>query len=127
MAELVGLVSAIAALVSTGYRIAKTISDCVDGLGTAADQIMLIATETKAMTRIFQELEVRLKSSTKGGSQVVSLAQEIVELGQKVLRNIQECLLPLIPRIEKSSDPTRKATWLFSKPKSRVSEHQQTR
>lgn len=117
MAELVGLVSAITALVGTGYKVAKTISDCVDELGTAADQIMLIATDTKAMTRIFQELKIRLKNSKNVTVRVLLLAEEIVELGQRALRNIEECLIPLIPGIGKSSDPRRKARWLFAKSK----------
>ncbi|KAF7536631.1 hypothetical protein G7054_g4358 [Neopestalotiopsis clavispora] len=117
MAELVGLVSAITALVGTGYKIAKTISDCVDELGTAADQMMLIAIDTKAMTRIFQELKIRLKNSKKVTAQVLSLAEEIVELGQKSLRNVEECLLPLMPQIGKGRDPMRKARWLFAKSK----------
>lgn len=117
MAELVGLVSAIAALVSTGYRIAKTISDCVDDLGTAADQIMLVATDTKLMIRIFQELKIRLKNCRRVTEQVLSLAREMVGLGIKALEDIDACLLPLIPQIGKSFDPLRKAKWLFAKSK----------
>ncbi|ETS77047.1 hypothetical protein PFICI_10921 [Pestalotiopsis fici W106-1] len=39
------------------------------------------------------------------------------EVGQKTLRNIEECLLPLMPRIGKSFDQMRKARWLFAKSK----------
>lgn len=58
MAEVVGLVSAIMALIGLGCKIARNASDLADQLGTTGQQLKGLAVETKALTWILQTLQV---------------------------------------------------------------------
>lgn len=117
MTELVGLLSAIMSLVQVGYKVAKTLSDCADDIGTAQHQIDLVATDTRVVCRILLELKIRLKNTKQLKGDILTHAQAIVALCQKVILEIQECLLPLIPQIGKGLDILQRARWLFAKSK----------
>lgn len=116
MAELAGFLSAIAGLVSIGLKVAKTLSDCVDEMGNAGTNIYLIATDTKMVSDTLRVLMKSLKNSRQITTEIISHAQSIFDLCERVILEIRD-LLPILPEIGQNVNFVQKARWLFAKSK----------
>ncbi|KAI0098720.1 hypothetical protein GGR51DRAFT_537673 [Nemania sp. FL0031] len=117
MAELIGLVTSIGTVASAGFAVAKTISTLADELGSAAQHVRAISTDTKAVAIVLHELKRRLDTSTVITRQIFDVASEIADLCRADIDQIKEFLLPLLPAGGRNMSVSQKAKWLFAKSK----------
>lgn len=123
MAELVGLASSTATLAAAGFHVARKISTVADDLGTASAQIKSIAVDTKAVSIILRDIEVKLMSgkdsSRKLNEDTRDVLAEVLELCRYEIEDLDRNLAPLRDdgRRAETADLKQKAKWLFDKPK----------
>lgn len=121
MAEVIGLVSGIAAIVTTSFNIAKTISTIADELGTAGNQIMAIAIDIKAMAFVLRQLSKRIKPASASHAfdiDTVQVVQAVASLCQVEVNRIRAHLTPLFASsVARGMGILQRAQWLFAKSK----------
>lgn len=125
MAEVIGLISGIAAIVATAFNIAKRISTIADELGTAGQQIMAIAIDIKAMAFVLRQLNKRISAALGSASRIfdpeaVQAIQEVVALSGSEVDRIRAHLMPILATSAakgKQMGLLQRAKWLFAKSK----------
>lgn len=125
MAEVIGLISGIAAIVATAFNIAKRISTIADELGTAGQQIMAIAIDIKAMAFVLRQLNKRISAALGSASRIfdpeaVQAIQDFVALSGSEVDRIRAHLMPILATSAakgKQMGLLQRAKWLFAKSK----------
>ncbi|VUC26124.1 unnamed protein product [Clonostachys rosea] len=108
MAELVGLVSAIAALATLGFKLTCWMSNIAEELGTAG-QLKSVAVDIKALVLVLHELKKHLKNLKYITKQAFQTAQDIIDQCAVELKDLEECIAPLLNK----GDPVLSLSWMM--------------
>jgi hypothetical protein len=117
MAEVIGLVASIVALVELGFKISKGISAVANEFGSASVHIKVIATDTRAVALILRELQKRLERQRTVAVDVQDVAVEIVALCTTDIEDIGDFLKSLQPLQGQRIRLKQKLRWVIGKSK----------
>ncbi|KAK0620162.1 hypothetical protein B0T14DRAFT_224840 [Immersiella caudata] len=96
MAEIVGLISAIAAITAAAFKITKAISTVRDDLGVATSSVKSILDDTKAVSFILRQIQSRITVAGHVDSDTKRMLEEILPRCKADIDEIERSLLPLI-------------------------------
>ncbi|CAI0644200.1 unnamed protein product [Colletotrichum noveboracense] len=117
MAEVLGLVTAIGAILTSGFQVATAISTIVDGLGTAGAQVQAIAVETQTILLTLRSINQHLIEAYRVTTEVANIVEDIITLCRKDIDDIKECMAPLLGKRAEEMLLKHKLRWLFARSK----------
>ncbi|KAK2774252.1 hypothetical protein CKAH01_13217 [Colletotrichum kahawae] len=117
MAEVLGLVTAIGAIITSGFQLATAISTIVDDLGTAGAQVQAIAVETRTILLTLRSINKHLVRANRVTTEVANIVGDIIALCRKDIDDIKECMAPLLGKRAEEMVLKHKLRWLFAKSK----------
>ncbi|KAE9582743.1 hypothetical protein CGCF415_v012346 [Colletotrichum fructicola] len=117
MAEVLGLVTAIGAIITSGFQVATTISTIVDDLGTAGAQVQAVAVETRTILLTLRSINKHLIRADRVTTEVANIVNDIIALCRKDIDDIKECTAPLLGKRGEEMLLKHKLRWLFTRSK----------
>ncbi|KAF0319746.1 hypothetical protein GQ607_012997 [Colletotrichum asianum] len=117
MTEVLGLVTAIGAILTSGFQVATAISTIVDGLGTAGAQVQAIAVETRTILLTLRSINQHLIRAYRVTTEVANIVEDIITLCRKDIDDMKECMAPLLGKRAEEMLLKHKLRWLFAKSK----------
>lgn len=117
MAEVVGLVSAIGAIVTAGFKISRAILQARDDFGAATSNVRSIAVDTKVVMSSLRQIRDRISTSKAIDCETAKVLDEILTRCKADIGDIEASLLPLIGNMESPEPMSRRQRmrWLFAK------------
>ncbi|KAF3801280.1 hypothetical protein GCG54_00005435 [Colletotrichum gloeosporioides] len=117
MAEVLGLVTAIGAILTSGFQVTTAISTIVDDLGTAGVQVQAIAVETETILLTLHSINQHLIRANRVTTEVANIVEDVITLCRKDIDDIKECMAPLLGKRAEEMLLKHKLRWLFAKSK----------
>jgi len=118
MAEAIGLVASIVALAGAGAKIALTLYDVADSIGSAGKEARLIATEVSLFSQSLNAVSKSLGRSSGENGCLKEIARVVTKACESLLEELRSLLTELLslPR-SKSASYCKRIKWIFKKPK----------
>jgi len=115
MAEAVGLVASIVTLVELAFKISRGLTAVASEFGTAARQIKLIGTDTRALAIILRDLSRGLGERKQIAVEIQEVTAELIALCKEDLDDIGDFLKSLQPLQSDKIGLRQKVRWVFGK------------
>ncbi|KAK0613533.1 hypothetical protein B0T14DRAFT_499003 [Immersiella caudata] len=124
MAEIVGLISAVGAIIGAAFKITQAINELCDGFEDAPHNIRSVADDTRILTTLLLSMQTRLERDRRMESESAKVFGEILSRCKADIDKIEASLRPLVDNktSTEAMSPLQRLRWLFAK--SKIYSHQ---